>query len=184
MSIYHKHHIVPRHMGGTDDPSNLVELTIEEHAEAHRKLFEQYHHPEDFAAWKGLSGMMNKHEIIRYLQSEGSIQRNKKAVENGTHNFLGDNNPSRRKVKLGVHHFQQNIGNRPGDIIQRKMIAEGTHHWQSKEHAETVGKRSKYLIKEKKHPFGMEVICPHCGKVGQKSAMNRWHFSNCSNASS
>ena len=40
MNIYHKHHIIPKHMGGTDDPSNLIELTIEEHAEAHRKLFE------------------------------------------------------------------------------------------------------------------------------------------------
>lgn len=32
----HRHHKVPRHMGGTDDPDNLVLLTIEEHAEAHR----------------------------------------------------------------------------------------------------------------------------------------------------
>jgi hypothetical protein len=37
----HLHHIVSKHMGGTDDPSNLIELTVEEHAEAHRKLFEQ-----------------------------------------------------------------------------------------------------------------------------------------------
>jgi len=29
-------------MGGTDDPSNLIELTVEEHAEAHRELWEQY----------------------------------------------------------------------------------------------------------------------------------------------
>ena len=28
MTIKHKHHIIPRHMGGTDDPINLVELTI------------------------------------------------------------------------------------------------------------------------------------------------------------
>jgi hypothetical protein len=38
----HKHHIIPRHAGGTDDPSNLVELSIEEHAEAHRVLYEKY----------------------------------------------------------------------------------------------------------------------------------------------
>ena len=64
MSIYHKHHIVPRHMGGTDDPSNLVELTIEEHAEAHRKLFEQHGHWEDEIAWKGLAKMIDRQEVI------------------------------------------------------------------------------------------------------------------------
>jgi len=26
--ITHKHHIIPKHIGGTDDPSNLIELTI------------------------------------------------------------------------------------------------------------------------------------------------------------
>tara|TARA_Y100000310_G_C20129437_1_gene555170 strand:+ start:33 stop:503 length:471 start_codon:yes stop_codon:yes gene_type:complete len=31
----HKHHIVPRYAGGTNDPSNLVELTIVEHANIH-----------------------------------------------------------------------------------------------------------------------------------------------------
>ena len=39
-TITHKHHIVPRHMGGTDDESNLVELTVEEHALAHLFLYE------------------------------------------------------------------------------------------------------------------------------------------------
>jgi hypothetical protein len=58
MTFYHKHHIVPRHMGGTDDPNNLVELTVEEHAEAHRVLFEQYGKVEDKIAWKMLSGQI------------------------------------------------------------------------------------------------------------------------------
>ena len=39
MTIYHVHHIVPRHMGGTDNPENLVKLTVEEHAMAHLKLY-------------------------------------------------------------------------------------------------------------------------------------------------
>lgn len=30
-----KHHIIPKSEGGTDDPSNLVECTIEEHALYH-----------------------------------------------------------------------------------------------------------------------------------------------------
>ena len=63
----HKHHIVPRHMGGTDDPSNLIELTVEEHAEAHRKLWEQYGNIKDYCAWKGLEGTIGKEEIVRLL---------------------------------------------------------------------------------------------------------------------
>jgi molecular chaperone DnaK (HSP70) len=63
----HKHHIIPRHMGGTDDPSNLIELTVEEHAEAHRKLWEQYGNIKDYCAWKGLEGTIGKEEIVRLL---------------------------------------------------------------------------------------------------------------------
>jgi hypothetical protein len=65
----HKHHIIPKHMGGTDEPSNLVLLTVEEHAEAHRKLFEQYGKKQDELAWKGLLGLIDKEEMSRELAS-------------------------------------------------------------------------------------------------------------------
>ena len=67
--IKHKHHIVPRHAGGSDDPTNIVELTIEEHAEAHRLLYEQHNRPEDKLAWQCLSGMLSKKEIIKEICS-------------------------------------------------------------------------------------------------------------------
>ena len=50
--IYHVHHIVPRHMGGTDDPSNLKRLTVEQHAKAHLKLYKKYGKIEDWHAWR------------------------------------------------------------------------------------------------------------------------------------
>lgn len=65
--IKHKHHIIPRHAGGTDDPSNLVELTIEEHANAHKLLYEKYGRDEDRWAWLGLSGQIGKDEILRQI---------------------------------------------------------------------------------------------------------------------
>ena len=71
----HRHHVIPRHMGGTDDPSNIVELSVAEHAEAHRLLFEQYGHKEDELAWKGLAGIIGKENIIRTAQSIGGTNR-------------------------------------------------------------------------------------------------------------
>ena len=65
----HKHHIIPRHMGGTDDPSNLIELTPEEHAEAHRKLYEEHGHWQDYVAWQGLAKLATKEEHVHMLLS-------------------------------------------------------------------------------------------------------------------
>jgi hypothetical protein len=58
-------------MGGTDDPSNIIELTIEQHADAHKKLYEQHGKLEDYVAWKGLSGQINREEVIAYKCSMG-----------------------------------------------------------------------------------------------------------------
>ena len=62
-NIYtHKHHIIPRHAGGTDDPSNLIELTIMDHAIAHRALWKMYGRWQDRVAWQCLSGQMTNYE--------------------------------------------------------------------------------------------------------------------------
>jgi hypothetical protein len=80
----HKHHIVPKHAGGSDDPSNIVSLTVQEHAEAHRLLWEEYGMTGDFVAWKMLSGKTQEAErgrielakegFSKFLKSERSIE--------------------------------------------------------------------------------------------------------------
>lgn len=62
--VLHRHHIIPRHAGGSDEDTNLVFLTIEEHANAHRLLYEQYGRKEDYLAWRGLAGLIGKDDII------------------------------------------------------------------------------------------------------------------------
>ncbi len=104
MSIYHIHHIIPKHMGGTNDPSNLIQLTVEEHAEAHKKLWEQYGYKQDYYAWKGLSGAIGKEEIIKGLIShpgksnpfygcKHTPETKKKMSEAKKGKYLGENNP-------------------------------------------------------------------------------------------
>lgn len=55
-------------MGGTDDPSNLVRLTIEEHAEAHRKLYEEHGNKFDYIAYMALSKQIG-YEEANYLKT-------------------------------------------------------------------------------------------------------------------
>lgn len=80
MSIYHRHHIVPKHAGGTDDPSNLILLTIEEHAEAHRKLYEEHGRWQDYVAWQTLTSNITEEEA-RILAVKFSLTGKPKSDE-------------------------------------------------------------------------------------------------------
>ena len=70
MTIYHRHHIIPKHAGGTDDPSNIVLLTVEEHAEAHKKLYEEYGKWQDLCAYKVLIKEIGQEEAVKIAKSE------------------------------------------------------------------------------------------------------------------
>lgn len=80
----HIHHMIPKHMGGTNDPSNLVELTVEEHAEAHRKLYEQYKKIEDKIAYLGLLKQIGQEEILLEKSKLGG-KRNKGIPKTAEH---------------------------------------------------------------------------------------------------
>ena len=79
----HIHHIIPRHMGGTDDPSNLIELTVEEHATAHLKLYEQYKNEKDLLAYQCLMGYLSKEEIIEERIRIGGKTQGTRNAESG-----------------------------------------------------------------------------------------------------
>jgi hypothetical protein len=61
----HKHHKIPRHAGGTDDPSNIVEVSVSEHAELHFALYLEYGRWQDWLASQSLSGRIKKEQVVR-----------------------------------------------------------------------------------------------------------------------
>lgn len=71
--MYHRHHVVPKHMGGSNDPDNIVLVTVEEHALAHKRLYEEHGHWQDYIAWKSLSGQMTMEEASRYAIRQGQL---------------------------------------------------------------------------------------------------------------
>jgi hypothetical protein len=102
----HIHHIIPRHMGGDNSPENLIEISVSEHAEEHRKLFEKYGKHEDKVAWKGLTAAIDKDKIffetsrIGGLNNRGikkSKEHRQKLSESNKGKWLGSHSQERKK---------------------------------------------------------------------------------------
>ena len=68
-------------MNGSDDASNLVEVTVEEHADLHRQLWEDLGYEEDRIAWLALSGQIDIDDAARKAHILGSQKGGKKNKE-------------------------------------------------------------------------------------------------------
>ena len=60
----HNHHIIPRYEGGSDDPDNLVSLSVTQHAMWHFAEWQRKGDVRDKLAWQGLAGIVGKEEIV------------------------------------------------------------------------------------------------------------------------
>lgn len=136
MSIYtHKHHIIPEHMGGTNNPENLVEVTVEKHAELHKQLWEDLGHWQDYVAWQALSGTIGKEDIIRL------IQRNTHLGEKRT-------DESKRKMSIaqtGKKQKVETVEKRRQKLIGQKRKFINKDQWIEKQSIAKKGKPSSFV---------------------------------------
>lgn len=56
LEIYEKHHIIPRSMGGNNDPNNIIKLSLREHYIAHLLLLKTFKNKEMAHAFISMSG--------------------------------------------------------------------------------------------------------------------------------
>jgi hypothetical protein len=139
--MLHKHHIIPKYMGGSDDPSNLIELTPEQHAEAHKKLYDEHGNWQDYLAWQGLSKRMLSEDVAREASRIANTGKDM-SLE------------TRRKIseaKLGKKHTSEHIENnrkaQSGKLLsdehKEKIAAALTGRTLSEEHKLNVGAKMK-----------------------------------------
>lgn len=104
-------------MGGTDDPTNLVKLTVEEHAEAHRVLYEQHGNKFDHIAYMALSRQIGVEEA-NYMKllgpknwSDEGLQRLRELGKQRTgekNGFFGRSHSESSKQKNRESHTGEN----------------------------------------------------------------------------
>lgn len=160
------HHIIPKHMGGTDDPSNLIELTVEEHAEAHRLLYEKYGRVQDRRAWMGLSKMMTGEEIINEILRAPKSEEHKRKISEA---HKGKPKP----WMIGTRNGAGNAG-KPKSEEHKKNIALS----KTGKTREPFSEEWKQALKDAKAKEPIKT-CPHCGLEGKGPNMTRYHFDNC-----
>lgn len=153
-------------MGGTDDPSNLVALTIKEHAEAHRVLYEKYGRVQDRRAWMGLSNMMTGKEIINEILKAPKSEEHKQKISKS---LKGKPKP----WMIGTRNGAGNAG-KPKSEEHKKNIALS----KLGKTREPFSEEWKQALKDAKAKEPIKT-CPHCGLEGKGPNMTRYHFNNC-----
>ena len=123
-------------MGGKYTSNNVVMLTIEEHAEAHKLLFEQWGRWQDELAWKGLTGIIGHEEAQAFASAEWNrknktgkkrpdVSERTKGIERPE--FSGENHPNFGKKNLEHSKRMSGEGNsmfgkkRP-DLVERNKL--------------------------------------------------------------
>lgn len=124
MSTFHKHHIIPRHAGGSDDPSNIIILSLEEHAEAHKKMWEEHGRWQDKVAWLCLSQMITKDEAARLIMSEANLGHTRNVGEKNP--MYGKTHTTEARRRIGLATKMRETGKIRGPMSEerRKKIAD------------------------------------------------------------
>src|SRR5690606_21986834 len=155
-----KHHIIPRSLGGTDDESNLVRLSVRAHYVCHILLTKIYHGKEYckmvYALWM-MSNQSHRritsrqYERIRtqfaLTHSERMRKKTQKLIKAGLHNWQGGTQQkmlNEKRIRERTHNF---LGEKNPS---HNRVAEGTHNFLDKNAA---SKRNKKRLANGTHVF-------------------------------
>lgn len=132
-------------MGGTDDPSNLVELTVEEHAEAHRKLYEEHKNWQDKIAWLSLSGQIGKDEAIQ--EARGAANRGRKRTPEQIANMSKASQARAKRLMSDPDAWAETNRKRSESHKGKKKSAEHMANWAAARKGHPVSEETREKIR-------------------------------------
>lgn len=194
-----RHHVVPKCMGGSNDRSNLVRLTPEEHYVAHQLLVKM--NPGNGKLIFGAAVMTvganrcnKKYGWIRRLHASvasGMLSGIKRGPFSAEHKAklsaakkdgtLPDEQKAKIAASMRAHAStpeakalvsRSHTGRKRSEETKSRISAANTGKKLPRDRVE----KSAAAQRGRKQPI---VICPHCDKSGGRAIMGRYHFENC-----
>lgn len=178
-----KHHILPRSLGGSDDPSNIICLTVRQHYVAHWMLWKAYGGAMavafDYMSGIKRYGSRLPSRTVEALKADVSKRISERLVSTETRQ-------KQSQAKLGKKLTPEHIEKVRQTRIGKKMPAEfGKKVSEAKRGIATRGTGWSHseasLAKIVASNLNRQIIvCPHCTKsVKDHGGAKRWHFDRC-----
>lgn len=177
-----RHHIIPKCMGGGNDPANLVNLTAREHFICHRLLIKMvdstFKSKLVYAAWqqsrsakfKGTRITSRTFAKLREEMSNTYTGRKRIPFTDEWRNNMSSSKKGEKNYMFNRNHSDDTLEkistNRKG-----KCVGENNPFFKKTHSAEVIAN----IVESNKTVH----TCPHCGKSGKSNSMKRWHFDNC-----
>ena len=183
------HHIDGDH--SNNELSNLKAVSIIDHLAIHMSQGD----------WMAAARITSRMGLTSDIRSDLIRNSNLERVANGTHNFLGFNNPIHKKIADGTAHSL-------GPELNQKRVENGTHNFlgdKNPSHNRIINGTHNFLgpatnqkridngthnlvgdknpthkrIADGTHNFTVEYLCDICGRTGKGPRFKSSHFDKC-----
>jgi hypothetical protein len=173
---FEKHHIIPKSLGGSNDPNNLVYLTAKEHFVCHRLLVKmttgKSKRSMAYAAWQ----MTLLDKRCRYKPSSRTYAILKKQLSESSKGIpMSEEHKAKMRKPKTEEHKQKLRAPKTEEHKKALSMSRLGKSWGHKHSEETKSKMSNW----QKGVPKPTITCEHCNKTISDLNYKRWHGSNC-----
>jgi len=162
-----RHHVLPKSLGGSDDQSNLVWLTADEHLEVHLLLVKMVEEKEPLRKMHAAAvRMCNPQSRTQQRLFNGDYTEIRKECARLHSEFMKGKNTGVKNPFFNKQHTEKS----------KKLISlNGT----GLKRTDETRKNLSASKMGNKNPATRIVTCPHCGEIGKAGGMRKHHFDHC-----
>lgn len=202
------HHVIPRCMGGLNEPSNLVQLTAKQHFVAHHLLFKIHGGLRLAHAWfnmcrvgRGQDCRLVNARLFERARTTRAQLMSEESKGSKNH-FYGKTHSAESRARMSQKQRELKLWENRSDVHKRNL-RDAQRRPKTDEHKSKIGRKGMLMLQ---HVVTKEIIrvrkndarllddnwvnprklnpeprrkCDHCDVVTTSSNLKRWHNDNC-----